>query len=318
MENIDPFRKFSFVQAKNGEKYLVYNGYTYKLNKKTPKTWYLICSSRCGAAMTMTPNYESIKKFPTDLHSHPPSMNAEKEDTHKIFGKMKEKSRQKRSHENDKKCLRRYLRQKCLNYSTDFFIGEKYPLPNPNRKLPKIPKNPRRFTIPRKWRQTITKKKFLLKHDKNIGVAVFATEKMTKTLSECSAILCDGTFKSCPRPLLSIVYHSWPKNKSKNSPNLGICGWQNNGSLQKNFSNSEIENWGKLGACPNYFRFWKGNNCGCGNGISTQFSQRVLLSFHPSNLSANPKIGAQCSVQRRRKIAFIYKVFNGDPFFAPQ
>ena len=71
-------------------------------------------------------------------------------------------------------------------------------------KLPKIPKNPRRFTIPRKWRQTITKTNFLLKHDKDIGVAVFATEKTTKTLSECSAILCDGTFKSCPRPFYQL------------------------------------------------------------------------------------------------------------------
>ena len=126
-------------------------------------------------------------------------------------------------------------------------------------------------------------------------------------------------FQVMPTAFLSIIHHSGPKNKLKNSPKLGICGWQNNGSLQKIFSNSEIENWGKLGACPNYFLFWKGNICGCGNGIFTQLSQRVLLSFlHPSNLSANQKIGAQCSVQRRWKIAFIYKVFNSDPFFVPQ
>ena len=36
-----------------------------------------------------------------------------------------------------KKCLRRYLRQKCLNDSTDFFIGEKYPLLSPSRKIAK-------------------------------------------------------------------------------------------------------------------------------------------------------------------------------------
>ena len=205
MENIDPFRKFSFVQAKNGGKYLVYNGYTYKLNKKTPKTWYLLSSSRCGATMTMTPNYESIKKFPTDLHSHPPSMNAEKENIHKIFEHpQNEKSRQKRSHENDKICLRRYSRQKCLNDSTDFFIGEKYPLPNPSRKIAKDTQKSPKIHNTKEMETDYYQKNFLLKHDKNIGVAVFATAKMTKTLSECSAILCDGTFKSCPRPFYQL------------------------------------------------------------------------------------------------------------------
>ena len=33
----------------------------------------------------MTPNYESIKRNPTNLHSDPPPMITEKESTHKIF-----------------------------------------------------------------------------------------------------------------------------------------------------------------------------------------------------------------------------------------
>ena len=73
MENNDPFGKFFLVEAKNGGKYLVYNGYTYTLNKKN--------------AVSMTPNYESVKKIPTDLHSDPPPMNTEKENTRKIFVK---------------------------------------------------------------------------------------------------------------------------------------------------------------------------------------------------------------------------------------
>ena len=51
------------------------------------------------------------------------------------------------------------------------------------------------------------------------------------------------SFQVMPRAFPSTVYHSWPENKSKNSPYLGICGLQNDGWLQKNFSNSEIENW---------------------------------------------------------------------------
>ena len=157
MENIDPFRKFSFLQAKNGGTYLVYNGYTYKL--KTPKTWYLICSSRCGATMTMTPDYGSIKKIPTDLHSHPPSINTEKENTNKIFEKMKKNV--KKDPTKTIKNVYEDISAKNGSMIPPTFSSVKSTLYRiRGEKLPQIPKNPRRFTIPRKWRQTITKKFF--------------------------------------------------------------------------------------------------------------------------------------------------------------
>ena len=34
LENVNSFKKLSFVSAKNGGYSFVYNGYTYKLNKK--------------------------------------------------------------------------------------------------------------------------------------------------------------------------------------------------------------------------------------------------------------------------------------------
>ena len=251
-------------------------------------------------------NDSELRKYKkiSDRFTFAPTVNECRKGKHPQNFWKNEKSRQKRSHENDKKCLRRYLRQKCLNDSTDFFIGEKYPLPNPSRKIAKdTQKSPKIHNT--KERQTITKKKFLFKHDKNIGSSRFCDGKNHKNFIRMFRNFMWWNFQVMPTAFLSIVYHSWPKNKSKNSPNLGICGWQNNGSLQKSFSNSEIENWGKLGACPNYFRFWKGNNCGCGNGISTQFSQRVLLSFHPSNLSANPKIGAVFSTKKTKDCVYL-------------
>ena len=190
------------MQAKNGEKYLVYNGYTYKLNKKTPKTWYLICSSGCGATMTMTPNYENIKKN-SDRFTFAPSVNECQKRKHpQNFRKMK-----KVVEKDPTKTLKNVYEDICAKNASMIpptFSSVKSTLYRIRaKKLPKIPKNPRRVTIPRKWRQTITKK-IVLKHDKNIVVAVFATERKTKTLSECSAILCDGFFKSCPRPFCQL------------------------------------------------------------------------------------------------------------------
>ena len=62
--------------------------------------------------MTMTPNYGTIKKWPTDLYSHPPSMNAEKENTHKILENLK-KAVKKEPTKMINKCLRRQVRQKA-------------------------------------------------------------------------------------------------------------------------------------------------------------------------------------------------------------
>ena len=202
MENVDPFKKFSFISAKNGGKYFFYNGYTYKLNKKTPSTWYLCCTSRCGATMTVFPNFTSIKKFPTNLHSHAP-VDPGLEQNQAIMQKFKKAIRK-----DPTKTVKTIYDDVCAknaNAVPPLFETVKSTLYRTrSEKLPKIPSNPRRFIIPSRWKKTFTKKNFLLKHDKKTGVAVFATDQMVQTLSGCSAILCDGTFKSCPRPFYQL------------------------------------------------------------------------------------------------------------------
>ena len=85
-------QKSFFISAKNGGKYVFYNGYTYKLNIKTQNTWCLCCTSRCGATMTVFPIFTRKKisyKLAQSCSRRPrpgtnPSNYAETEKSHTI------------------------------------------------------------------------------------------------------------------------------------------------------------------------------------------------------------------------------------------
>ena len=152
MENTDPFTKFTFIPAKNGGKYLLYNGYSYKLNKKTPTTWYLACSTKCGVTMTVFPDYAKIKKFPTNLHSHAP-VDTDLEKNQKIVEKMKKDVRYYQKH------LRKSLCEECPFSSTAIQFGKKYPLPYPSRKASENSEKPEAFYYSDKMAQNDHQKK---------------------------------------------------------------------------------------------------------------------------------------------------------------
>ena len=178
MENVSPFKKFSFVSAKNGGQYFFYNGYTYKLNKKSPNTWYLCCTSRCGATMTEFPNFTSIKKFPTNLHSHAP-VDPGLEQNQAIIKKLK-------------KAIRKDPTKTVKTIYDDVCAKNANTVPPPfetvkstlyrtrSEKLPKILSNPRHFIIPSRWKKTITKKNFPLKHDKKQGLQFLRPTRWSK------------------------------------------------------------------------------------------------------------------------------------------
>ena len=83
-------------------------------------------------------------------------MNAEKESTQKIFEKMK-----KAVKKDPTKTIKNVYEDICAKNASMIpptFSSVKSTLYRiRTEKLPEIPKNPRSFTIPKKWRHTITK-----------------------------------------------------------------------------------------------------------------------------------------------------------------
>ena len=153
---------------------------------------------------------------------------------------------------------------------------------------------------------------FQLKHDKNIGVAVFATEKMTKTLSECSAILCDGIFKSCPPPFYQLFTIHSLKIYRKIPLIWEFADGKTTAHYRKIFQIVKS----KIGSLPKLFPVLKGQYLGLWKrNFHTVLTKGATFISTQAIYWQIQKL-AQCSVQRR-KIAFIYKVFNGDPFFCP-
>ena len=63
-----------------------------------------------------------------------------------------------------------------------------------------MPKTPGNIKIRAQWALTNGGKRFFLKKCNDFG----ATDKMIETLATCKIVLCDGTFKSPPQPLLQL------------------------------------------------------------------------------------------------------------------
>ena len=154
MENIDPTRKFSLIDAKNGGKYLVFDGYPFSVNKKTATTWYMVCASRCGTSMTVSPNYGQIKKFPAPIHSHPPK---NPEEGRKFVEKVK-----KAIKKDPTKTVKTVYEDVCAkNASTvppPFWTMKSSLYRARAKRVPKIPHDAKNFEITGKWRRTLEKK----------------------------------------------------------------------------------------------------------------------------------------------------------------
>ena len=68
-----------------------------------------------------------------------------------------------------------------------------------DRLLPKIPRSIRSISISGQWSQTLDRKRFSLKIDRNWGIIVFSTEWQLQLLAISEILLSDGTFKSSPK-----------------------------------------------------------------------------------------------------------------------
>ena len=72
MDNFDLRKNFTSIDAKKAGKYIVFDGCPFSVNTKTTNTWYMVCASRCGTKMSVSPNYAQFKSIPAPIHSHPP------------------------------------------------------------------------------------------------------------------------------------------------------------------------------------------------------------------------------------------------------
>ena len=50
-------------------KIVIFNDYSYQINKKTSTTIYLRCSAKCGVTMTTDPLFKVVQKCP-GFHNH--------------------------------------------------------------------------------------------------------------------------------------------------------------------------------------------------------------------------------------------------------
>lgn len=71
--------------------------------------------------------------------------------------------------------------------------------------IPPIPSSIADVNVQGGWAKTWNGKKFLTHADNNVGVLVFATKKMIKTLNDCTCLYIDGTFKTSPNPYKQMV-----------------------------------------------------------------------------------------------------------------
>ena len=74
-----------------------------------------------------------------------------------------------------------------------------------SRFMPPIPPSMADVNIQNEWKKTWKGKKFLILQDNNLGVAVFVTKKMIKTLLDCTCLYIDDTFKTSPHPFKQMV-----------------------------------------------------------------------------------------------------------------
>ena len=66
--------------------------------------------------------------------------------------------------------------------------------------LPPVPASIEEIDINGLWARCLEGERFLLKLDRDMGIAIFATWNNIRALDECKTWYPDGTFKTCPRP----------------------------------------------------------------------------------------------------------------------
>ena len=216
----------------------------------------------------MKRNCQSIVKFPTDRHSHPPPKNAKGENIHKSFEK-KLNSHWKSPGKRHIKFTKTFVPQ-MLQWFHRFSHSLKVPFTESELKIyPRYRNNPEIHS--NKGRQTNYYQKFIkLKHDISNGVAIFATKKNEK--QNVSRMFRDFMWR----------IHAHGSNHVRFLPGKWVDKNLYNVHLQveKQRLTAEyfFEKWnqklGKTRSPPILFPIWISYICSCGNGISTHFSKK--------------------------------------------
>ena len=185
---------FKIVEGKKS-KLVIYDNYKFVINKKTAKCIYLRCFNKCGVTMSIDPTFSQMLNYP-GIHNHDDD---------------KENLRQEKFRQNLKKNVAKdptQLLKTVYDYTLERTNGVVLDFHNVRstlyraraKKLPQIPNHYRDLEIPERWKFTFSRKRFLLKNDRENGIVIFATSKALRFLASCETILSDGTFKLCPPP----------------------------------------------------------------------------------------------------------------------
>ena len=185
---------FEIVEGKKS-KLVIYDNYKFVINKKTANSIYLRCFNKCGVTMSIDPTFSQILNYP-GVHNHDDDI---------------ENLRQEKFRQNLKKNVAKeptQLLKTVYDYTLERTNGVVPEFHNVRstlyraraKKLPQIPNHYRDLEIPERWKFTFSRKRFLLKNDRENGMVIFATSKALRFLASCETILSDGTFKSCPPP----------------------------------------------------------------------------------------------------------------------
>ena len=158
----------------------------------------------------MTPKYESMKKF-QDLHSHPPSMKAEKENFRKIFEKWEPSKKIQRKRW---KLFTKIFPLKMPQWFHRLFLRSKVPFtefePKNGRRYPK---NHEDSQYERNGDRLIPKKTFTQTSQK-YWRSRFSDGKKDKNFIQMIRHFMWWNFQVMLIAFLSNIYHSWPEKNS--------------------------------------------------------------------------------------------------------
>lgn len=221
--------RISFVTSNKNKRLLVMNGYIYQLNKSTAKVTYWICEEKmCWAGVHLDVN-DQFLKYAASSHTHLPI--PEREEIRLMMSKVKERvtnettaigqiyneelahtsvSRSTLANAPSARVASMY--RLCVSHHT---VGYSFLDSGLNRvrrrSTPNLPSS-MNFDIPIVYQQTLDSERSLLadrvqRVDGSVAqrMILFSTDEQLRLLFDCSHVLMDGTFDSCP-PNFNQIY----------------------------------------------------------------------------------------------------------------
>ena len=198
-------------QGNRGGKVLIYEGFRYQLNKRTPggkfhwRCWKKTCNKFLSTnAFNMDePNVAIHVLGPTPDHNHP-------EDTELIATGAIKQQMVAAVQADPSKPIKRVYDEVVRGQDSDTEVPEFSNVRSRLQRkraslLPPIPDEVDDVQVLGEWAQTWSGRRFLSAQSNDWGVLVFGTDSNFTKLERCHDVYIDGTFKSAPHPYMQFV-----------------------------------------------------------------------------------------------------------------